>query len=42
MKDVRELTAGELSTVVGGMRNNPPPPAPTPLDLILKWIKTHL
>jgi hypothetical protein len=41
----RELTADELSAVRGGAKNldnSPPPPAPSPVDVIIKWIRSHL
>jgi hypothetical protein len=41
----RELTTDELSAARGGAtnsNNSPPPPVPSPVDVIVKWIFSHL
>jgi hypothetical protein len=45
MRVFRELTTDELSAVRGGATNSnngTQPPQPTPVDLIIKWIRSHL
>jgi hypothetical protein len=44
MHGVRELTTDELAAVCGGATNKGslPRPEPSPVDLIIKWILSHV
>ena len=42
MHVLRELTTDELSAVHGGATNSNPHPQPSPVELIIKWIVSHL